>query len=106
MLFRLATLAFLHARQARPLNGACGPELHVSSAKLPRSRPGFLGFVRQIAPANAFVATGRALHKYMHGFYAGITPRATIPIPVVQLTQLQKLSNKNFKGTGVLKSSQ
>jgi hypothetical protein len=27
-------------------------------------------------------------------------------IPAVQLTQLRKLSNKNFQGTGVLKSSQ
>jgi hypothetical protein len=54
--------------------------------------------------------TYRALQKYMHEFHAdrdyamcNIQNRS---IPTVQLTQIQKLSNKNFQGTGVLKSSQ
>jgi hypothetical protein len=55
-------------------------------------------------------ATNRALQKYMHEFHAdrdhamcNIQNRS---IPAVQLTQLRKLCNKNFPGTGVLKSSQ
>jgi hypothetical protein len=54
--------------------------------------------------------THRALQKYMHEFHAdrdhamcNIQNRS---IPAVQLTQLRKLSNKNFQSTGVLKSSQ
>jgi hypothetical protein len=52
--------------------------------------------------------TSRALEKYMHEFHAdrdhamcNIQNRS---IPAVHLTQLQKLSNKNFQGTGVLKA--
>jgi hypothetical protein len=52
----------------------------------------------------------RALQKYMHEFHedrdhamCNIQNRS---IPAVQLTQLRKLSNKDFQDTGVLKSSQ
>jgi hypothetical protein len=54
------------------------------------------------------VGVFRALQKYMHEFHANRDAMSNIQnrsIPAVQLTQLQKLSNKNFQGTGVLKSS-
>jgi hypothetical protein len=59
-----------------------------------------------IAPSLAY----RALQKYMDEFH-GDRDHAMCnfqirSIPAVQLTQLRKLSNKNFQGTGVLKSSQ
>jgi hypothetical protein len=61
-----------------------------------------------------YLVTGKQiskqLQKYMHEFHSdrdhamcNIQNRS---IPAVQLTQLRKLSNKNFQGTGVLKSSQ
>jgi hypothetical protein len=60
--------------------------------------------------SSAGVHPHRALQKYMHEFHAdrdhamcNIQNRS---IPAVQLTQLRKLSIKNFQGTGVLKSSQ
>jgi hypothetical protein len=59
---------------------------------------------------SAGTALVRALQMYMHEFHAD-TDHAMCNIqnrsmPVVQLTQLLKLSNKNFYGTGVLKNSQ
>jgi hypothetical protein len=54
--------------------------------------------------------TVSAPKRYMHEFRAD-RDHATCniqnrSIPALQLTQLQKLSNKNFRGPGVLKSSQ
>jgi hypothetical protein len=56
------------------------------------------------------VAANGALQKDMHEFHAdrdhamcNIQNRSIL---AVQLTQLRKLSNKDFQGTGVLKSSQ
>jgi hypothetical protein len=52
----------------------------------------------------------RALQEYMHEFNAdrdhAMRNIQNQSIPAVQLTQLLKLSNKNFQGTGVLKSSE
>jgi hypothetical protein len=52
----------------------------------------------------------RELQKHKHEFYAdsdhAICKTLNRTIPVVQLTQLQKVSTEKFWGTGVLKSLQ
>jgi hypothetical protein len=69
----------------------------------PQGRP-----VLCVAPEH--IVAYRALQKYMHEFHAdrdhAMCNMQNRSIPAVQLTQLRKLSNKNFQGTGVLKSSQ
>jgi hypothetical protein len=60
--------------------------------------------VANLSVGHPSAITFRALQKYMHEFHVGrdhaLCNSQNRFIPVVQLTQLRKLSNKTFKGTG------